>query len=107
MPQIDVVDQFACHKEEDEADKDPGDKDMGIVSILVHHVAKAQEVELALTTTTGCIDGEQDRPGYAAADKTDDDGHFEVAQQEVAIERVMLKNVLIGELRIATHQIHC
>ena len=103
MPQINVVNHLPRYKKEDEAYEDPGDKDMGIISIFVRYIAEAQEVELTLTTTACCVDRKQDRPGDTATNETDDDGHFEVPEQEVAIKGVVLKDVLIRELRVFAH----
>lgn len=45
---------------------------------------------------------EQDGPSDQATDKTDDDGNFEEAQEEIAIESVGIENVSVGNLVEAT-----
>jgi hypothetical protein len=52
-----------------------------------------------LFTGTACsIDGEEDRPGNAAANKGDDHAYLQEAEEKVGIERVVLQNVGIRNL---------
>lgn len=43
-------------------------------------VAKVEQIELLLTSSTSCVDGKQDGPSYAAADKADEGEHLEVSE---------------------------
>ena len=65
---------------------------VGAVCVDVGH---GQKVELLLTTAAGGIDGEQDRPGNEAADKGQNDHHLEEADKEVAVNRLVVEDVLI------------
>lgn len=73
---------------------------MGEISILLgsRDIADAKEVELGLSITASGIDGEQDRPGDAAADEADDSDDLKEAQEQVAVERVMVQDVGVGDL---------
>lgn len=68
---------------------------MGVVSVDIRDIAPAQDVKLALATAASGIDWEQNRPCYAAADETEDDENLEEAQEEVAIEGVVLEDEVI------------
>lgn len=103
LTKIDVVDQLSGYSKEDEAGEDPSHKRVSQVAVLCYHVigldvAKAKDVELLLTASSCRIDWEQDRPGDTTAHETDHDGEFAVPQEEVAIERVVLKDVFIWDL---------
>jgi hypothetical protein len=53
-----------------------------------------------LAAPTGGINREQDGPGNQTADQADDNRHFQIAQQEIAVEGVVLENILIRYLPV-------
>jgi hypothetical protein len=71
---------------------------MRIVSVLILDIGEAKNVELFLTTSTSGVDWEQDRPCDTAADEAYNDSQFEIAQQKVSIQRIVLENVFIRNL---------
>jgi len=68
------------------------------VHTLAADIAHSQDVKLLHTSSTSSIDGKQDRPRNGAANQERDDGHLKEAQEQVAIEGVMLKNIVVGSL---------
>jgi hypothetical protein len=68
----------------------PSRQGMCVVAVWVGNVAHAEEVELFLTALTCSIDGKQDWPCDAAADKSDDHKHFQIPDKEVVVERRVL-----------------
>ena len=80
-------------------EEDPGNESMCIVSILgVRNVAEADDVQLDLASTTSSIDGKQDRPCNQTADETHSHRNFEVAQEEIAVQGVMVEDIAVGDL---------
>lgn len=98
LSKVDEVDGLPRDHEKHEAEEDPRDKGMGVVAILVLDVGKGEDVKLLLTTTASGIDRKQNGPGDEATDKADDDGQLKVTEQEIAIERVVLEDVFVGNL---------
>ena len=79
---------------------------MCIVSILgVRNVAEADYIQLDLTSATSSIDGEQDRPCHQTANETDSHRNFEVAQQEIAIQGVVVEDIAVWDLAESTEPI--
>lgn len=66
--------------------EDPGDEDVSIVSVLVDHIAKGQQVELLIATFPCRVHGEKDRPSDEAANETGCRGYLEISQEQEAIE---------------------
>ena len=73
---------------------------MRVVSRIVPggDILKAEKTELCLGPTCRGIDREQDRPGNDAADEADDGGYSEEAEQEIAIDGLMVQDIGIGDL---------
>jgi hypothetical protein len=72
---------------------------MSIVSVAItRDVSKGQHIQLLLPAATSDIDWEQDWPGDQTAEKADGRGDFEIAKQEISIQRVVLQDVGIREL---------
>ena len=63
--------------EGDKAEKDPGNKSMSIVVVGLADIAEAQNVKLALTSSTSGIDWKEDRPRDAASRHADEDEQLE------------------------------
>lgn len=61
-------------------------------------VGETEDIQLLLTTATGSVYREQDGPGDTATNEHDCRCQLKESQQEVRIQRVMLKNVGVGEL---------
>jgi len=72
---------------------------VSIVTVLIDDIAKGQEIELLLPVTSSSIDGEKDGPGNAASDEADSDGDLEIAKEEEAIERMVIEDVAIWNLK--------
>jgi hypothetical protein len=70
---------------------------VGIIPIRIRNIAETQEIKLLLPASASCVDGKQDGPSNAAADKGNDSEHLHVTQKQIAIERLVLKDMLIGE----------
>ena len=79
---------------------------MCIVSIFgVRNVAEADYVQLDLTSTTSSIDGEQDWPCDQTADETHSHRYFEVAQQEIAVQGMVVEDIAVWDLAESTEPI--
>ena len=103
MAEIDVEDGLAANEEDDEGVEDPANEDMSVkaVSARAHmciDVGKCEQIELCLSATTSSIDWEEDRPSDAAADKADHHKHSHVSQEQVRVDRLVLKSIGIGDL---------
>lgn len=77
---------------------DPRDKDMSIITVFVLDVAEADHVELLLASSTGGIDGEEDGEGDATTDEAHGGSNLEVAEEEVAVQRVVVEHIAIRYL---------
>ena len=73
-----------------------------IPPVIITNITNGENVELRFTTSAGNVDGEKYRPCYQAANKTDDDGNLEEAQEEVAVESMRVENVSIWNFVEAT-----
>jgi hypothetical protein len=70
-------------------EKYPGHNGVSVKAFLVSHVAEGDSVQLCSTAATGCIDGEQDGPGQAAANNANDDDHSKETQEQICLQRGM------------------
>lgn len=70
--------------------------------VIVGDVGKSQNVKLLCTAAASRIDGEEDWPRYGAADQADDDGDLEEAQEEIAVESVMVEDPCVRDLVLQT-----
>jgi hypothetical protein len=90
-----------CPYEHDEAEEDPCDKGVSVESILVRNVAETQHVQTSLSTASCSIDGEEDGPCDASTNEGDEDQDFEEAEEQVAIEGVVVEDESVGLCSIA------
>ena len=87
-------------------EEDPANEGMCIISILgVLNIAEADNVQLDLTSATSSIDGKQDRPCNQTADEAHGHRYFEIAQEEIAIQGVMVEDIAIWDLAESTEPI--
>ena len=88
-------------------EKDPCHKCMRIVARVVslHNIAHAEQVELDLPTTPGDVDWKEDWPSDAAADETDGRCNLQVSEEQIAIERLVIQDVGIGNLEKSSNPI--
>lgn len=77
--------------------EDPSNERMGIVAIWIRDITHTEHVKLLLASTSSCIDREQDWPGHTAADEADDGEHLQVSEEEIAVERLVLQDMIVGE----------
>lgn len=100
MAQIDVIDALTHHDVEYEAEEDPGDEGVGVETILVGFcdIAEADEIQLLQASPACRIHGEEDGEGHETANEADGDGNLEIAEQEEAIESVVIENIAVGDL---------
>src|SRR4051794_38829115 len=70
---------------------------MRIVADLlrVSDIAHRQDIQLLVATASGGIDWEQDGPGDQAAQEADDDNELEVAEEQVAVDGLVVQDVLV------------
>ena len=97
MSQANEVHALASNNEGDEAEEDPSNQSMCIVSIDVENIAEAQDIKLALTATACCVDWKQNGPCDAYSNKTDENEDLEKSEEQVAIERIVLEDVVVGQ----------
>ena len=75
---------------------------MGVIAVdvdaRVRDVTHREKVELLLPTVTSRVDWEQDRPRDASAQETYNDHHLEEAHKEVAVDRLVVQDILILEI---------
>ena len=100
MAQIDVIDALTHNDVEYEAEEDPGDEGVGVETILVGFcdIAEADEIQLLQASPACRIHGEEDGEGHETANEADGDGNLEIAEQEEAIESVVIENIAIRDL---------
>ena len=68
-------------------------------------IAHAEGVQLRIVPTTSCINGQQNGPGDEASNKTDGTDDSEKAQEQIAIQRRVVKNVGIRDPKEISHPI--
>lgn len=109
MSEVDIENHLSCDEEDDKAQVNPSNYRNSIIPITIAsvcvNVAKGDDIELLsrwISLASG-IDREQNGPSNETADKGDDDGHLEVAQQEEGIERVLLQDYGIGNVVESLH----
>lgn len=103
MAEIDVEDALTADEEEDKSIEEPANEDVGIEAVFPRaligvDVAECKQIELLPCTTTSGIDRKKDRPSDAAADKADHHKHLHIAQEQVGVDRMVLKSIGIGDL---------
>jgi hypothetical protein len=103
-PQSDEIESFTSNQESDEAQVDPGDDGMSVVSLRIDNIAHTQDVELLLAAVAGGIDGEEYRPGDAASNEAHDNQNLEHAKPEVTVKRVVTEDVGVGKGRVVAKQ---
>lgn len=82
MAQVDIIDALSRDNVEYEAEEDPGDEGVGVESILiVCDVTETDEIQLLLASAACRVDGKEDWPCHATADKADGHGNLEVSKQ--------------------------
>jgi hypothetical protein len=103
LAEIDVEDALAANQEEDEGVEDPANEDMSVEAVFARalicvDVGECEQIELLSTATTSSIDWEEDWPSDAAADKADHREHLHISQEQVRVDRLVLKSIRIGDL---------
>ena len=103
MAKIDVENALAANEKKDEAVEEPANEDMSVEAVsaralLCVDVAKCEQIELLSFATTSSIDWEEDWPSDAAADKANHHKHLHIAQEQVGVNGLVLKNIGIGDL---------
>ena len=100
LAQIDVIDALTHNDVEYEAEEDPGDEGVGVETILVGFcdIAEADEIQLLQASPACRIHGEEDGEGHETANEADGDGNLEIAEQEEAIESVVIENIAVRDL---------
>lgn len=68
---------------------------MSIVAVHVDNIAHGEQVELLLACAAGGIDGEQYGPGDEAAEEADNDEQLEEADEQVAVNGLVVEDVLV------------
>ena len=71
---------------------------MGVVTVLVHDITKAEEIQLLLPPAAGGGNGKQHRPGNEAAEEANGGGNLEIAEKEVPIKRLVVQNISVRDL---------
>jgi hypothetical protein len=103
LAEIDVEDALAANEEEDEGVEDPANEDMSVeaVSARAHlciDIGECEQIELCLSAATSSIDWEEDWPSDAGADKADHHKHLHISQEQVRVDRLVLKSIGIRDL---------
>jgi hypothetical protein len=101
LAQIDRVEGFARNNSQDQREEDEGDDGVGVVAVNVATVgvdiAHGKQVKLCLAGAASCVDREQDGPCDDAAQKTNGDKDLEEAHEEVTVNGLVVKDVLVLE----------
>lgn len=61
-------------------------------------LTKCEQVKLLFAGTPCCIDREENRPGNAAANEAYNNAYFQVAEEKIAVQRVVLQDVGVRNL---------
>jgi hypothetical protein len=77
--------------------KDPTDEGMRIESVLVGDISKRQHVQLLQAITTGGVNRQENGQSDQRAHEANDHANLHESKEQVAIDRVVLKHVLIFE----------
>lgn len=96
MAEINVEYGLARDHIDDEGEEDDGTTSMRKILPTISDVRNGQDVELSGSSTTSGIDRKQNGPCYRATDCTTNDRYFQKPQEEIAVNRMMLENVYIG-----------
>ncbi len=70
---------------------------MSVETIVAVDVAVRDPVQLSGISSAGGIDGDENRPGDAAANEADEDDGLQKSQIQIAIERLISKYELVVE----------
>jgi len=98
LAEIDVEDALASNHEEHKTVEDVSTCNVSKVAVVVVcNVGHVENVKLRLITSTGGIDWKENGPGYDHTDDAGDDGHLKKAEEEVAIESVVVQDVCVRE----------
>lgn len=95
MTEADEVHALASDNKADQPEEYPCNETVSIVPVDVDNVAETQHIKLLLTATASCVDGKQYWPRNAATEEANDDEDLEVAEEEIAIERIAFKDVMV------------
>lgn len=79
-------------------EEDPCNENVCIIAVFVNNIPESQQIELLLTSPSGNVDGEQDRPSDAAADQAGCGSDLEISKEQKAIERLVVEDEAIWDL---------
>lgn len=98
MTEVDVVDHLTSDHEDDEAEKDDGATSVGeVLEVVVSSVADISEgknLEFRQATAASGINREEHWPTDEASDDADNYAYLQEAEEEVAVQRVVVEDVL-------------
>ena len=102
LAEIDYEERLAANDDQDETKEDEGDSGLGIVTVNVGasgvNVAHREQVKLLLASTARSVDGEEHGPSNQTSEETGNDKDFEEADKEIAVNRLVVENVLVLEV---------
>jgi len=66
--------------------------------VVVCYISKREDVKLRFASASSDVDRKQDREGDAAANQTSDNSHLQQTQEQVAVQRVVVQDITIGNI---------
>lgn len=98
LAKVDKVDALASDDINHKAVEDDGAPSVSEqLIVVVGDVRHSQQIQLCMPTTSGCVDGKQDRPSDEAADDTHHGADLEEAKEEEAVEGVVVEDPCVGD----------
>lgn len=102
LAEVDDVEGLAGNDGHDHAEEDEGDSGMSIVAVDILafgiDVTHGEKIELLLACPSSCIDGEENGPCDKTSQEAGDDEDLEEAHEQVAVNGLVVENVLVLEV---------
>jgi hypothetical protein len=102
LAEIDDVKGLAGDDSHDHSEEDERNASMGVVAVDIGacgiNITHGEEIELLLASPSRCIDGEENRPCDKTSQEAGDDEDLEEANKQVAVNGLVVENVLVLEI---------
>jgi len=70
--------------------------------VVVRDISERKDVELRFAPASSNVDRKQDREGDTATNQTSDNSHLQQTQEQVAVQRVVVQDITIGNIEEVT-----
>lgn len=98
-----VVHQLPVDDENDNTEKDPRHKDVGIVSLFQFDVTNGQHIQLLVVVRVSGIDREENGPGDEATNQANESKLKQKPKEKIAIGPCLLDKILLRPFQQVGH----